>query len=131
MAAIPQQYRDLFETKAFANLATLRADGTAHVSPVWIDYDGRHLSFNSTRGRAKVRQIERDPRVTFSVQDPHNPYRYVEVRGHVVETTEKGADAHVDALAKKYLGRDTYPFRRPGEVRVLIKVEPDSVHGQP
>ena len=100
------------------------------MSPVWVDWDGAHVRFNSARGRAKVKQVARDPRVTLSIADPDNPYRYVEVRGRVVETTEQGADAHIDALAKKYLGKDRYPFRQPGEVRVVFKVLPERVHGQ-
>jgi len=126
---IPEQYQDLFTKKAFAHLATVGADGKPQVTPVWVDYDGTHVRFNSAKGRVKVRNLARDPRVALSILDPDNPYRYVQVRGRVVETTEKGADAHIDALAKKYLGQDKYPFRRPGEVRVLYKVLPESVEG--
>jgi PPOX class probable F420-dependent enzyme len=129
MASIPEQYRDLFEKKAFAHLATLRADGSAHVSPVWLDYDGAHVRFNTAKGRAKLKQLARDPRVALSIQDPENPYRYVEVRGRIAETTEQGADAHIDALARKYLGQDRYPWRRPGEVRVMVKILPEHVGG--
>jgi len=129
MASIPAQYRDLFEKKAFAHLATLAADGSPHVTPMWVDYDGTHVRFNSAKGRAKVKHLARNQRIALSVQDPDNPYRYVEVRGRVVETTEKGADAHIDALAKKYLGQEKYPFRQPGEVRLLFKVLPERVHG--
>ena len=129
MAGIPKEYRDLFEKKAFAHVATLRGDGSAHVSPVWVDYDGTYVRFNTARGRAKLRHLERDPRVAFSIQDPENPYRYAEVRGRVAETTENGADAHIDALARKYLGQDRYPWRRPGEVRVMVKIVPEHVGG--
>ena len=129
MAEIPADYRDLFDKRAFAHLATHASDGWGHVSPVWVDYDGTNIRFNSARGRAKVKQIARDPRVTLTISDPDNPYRYLEVRGRVVETTEQGADAHIDALAKKYLGKDKYPFRQPGEVRILYKVQPERVHG--
>jgi len=130
MATIPPEFRDLFERPAFANLATIRADGSPHVSPVWVDYDGTYVRFNSARGRAKVDHVARDPRVDLSIQDPENPYRYVEVRGRVEVTTEEGADKHIDALAKKYLGKDRYPFRQPREVRVLFKIRPEHVHGQ-
>src|SRR5207244_10265786 len=92
-------YVDLLSKKVFAHLATLRPDGTAHVSPVWVDFDGSHVRFNTARGRAKASHVARDPRVTLSIQDPDNPYRYVEIRGRVAETTERGADAHIDALA--------------------------------
>ena len=117
MVTIPEQYRDLFTKKAFAHLATVGADGAPQVTPVWVDFDGTHVRFNTAQGRVKVKNLARDPRVALSIQDPDNPYRYVQVRGRVVEATERGADAHIDALAKKYLGQDKYPFRRPGEVR--------------
>lgn len=122
---IPEKYTDLFNKRAFGNLATLMPDGRPQVTPVWVDFDGTHVMFNSARGRQKDRNIRRDPRVSISVQDPENPYRYVEVRGRVVEATENGADAHIDRLAKKYLGVDKYPHRQPGEVRVMYKVQPE------
>jgi PPOX class probable F420-dependent enzyme len=127
MTPIPQSYRDLFDKKAFAHLATVGADGAPQVTPVWIDYDGSHIRFNTARGRVKTRNLERNPRVALSVQDPENPYRYVQVRGRVAEMTEKDADAHIDALAKKYLGQDRYPHRQPGEVRVMVKVVPEKI----
>ncbi|HSE94598.1 MAG TPA: PPOX class F420-dependent oxidoreductase [Methylomirabilota bacterium] len=123
-------YRDLIQKKtAFANLATVTADGAPHVTPMWFDWDGTHFRFNSARGRVKVRNMARSPRVAFSIVDPDNAYRYLQVRGHVVETTEQGADQHIDTLAKKYLGQDRYPWRRPGEVRVMYKVATDRVSG--
>ena len=127
MADIPQGHRDILDKKAFAHLATVGADGRPQVTPVWIDLDGGHLRFNTARGRVKTRNLERNPQVALSIQDPDNPYRYVQVRGRVVEVTEKGADAHIDALAKKYIGQDRYPFRRPGEVRVTVKVTPEKI----
>jgi len=130
MANIPEQFRDLFQKKAFANLATLRSDGSPHVSPVWVDYDGTYVRINTARGRAKAKQMDRDPRVGLAIVDPENAYRYLEVRGRVAEKTEQGADAHIDALAKRYLGQDRYPFRQPGEVRVMYKILPEAVHGQ-
>ena len=127
MTTIPQSYRDLFDKKAFAHLATVGADGAPQVTPVWIDYDGSHIRFNTARGRVKTRNLERNPRVALAIQDPENPYRYVQVRGRVAEMTEKDADAHIDALAKKYLGQDRYPYRQPGEVRVMVKVAPEKI----
>jgi PPOX class probable F420-dependent enzyme len=127
MTAIPQSYRDLFDKKAFAHLATVGADGRPQVTPVWIDYDGSHVRFNTARGRVKIRNLERNPKVALSIQDPENPYRYVQVRGRVAEMTEKGADEHIDALARKYLGQDRYPYRQAGEVRVMVKVAPDKI----
>ena len=126
-AEIPQKFLDLFTKKAFASLATLMPDGTPQVTPVWCDLDGKYVRFNSARGRQKDRNVRRDPRVAMSVTDPDNPYRYLEVRGRVVEITEQGADQHIDSLAKKYMGVDKYPLRQPGEVRVTYKVEPDRV----
>lgn len=121
---VPDKYKDLFKKKAFANLSTLNADGSPQVTPVWVDFDGKHVRINSARGRVKDKNIRRDPRVALSIQDPDNPYRYLEVRGKVSEITEKGADEHIDSLAQKYLGVPKYPHRSPGEVRVLYKIEP-------
>ncbi|HEX8087998.1 MAG TPA: PPOX class F420-dependent oxidoreductase [Blastocatellia bacterium] len=122
--AIPEKYLDLFEKKAFANLATVMPDGTPQVTPVWVDYDGTHLIVNSARGRQKDKNMQRNSSVALSIMDPENPYRYLEVRGRVAEITEEGAEDHIDKMAKKYIGEDRYPWRRPGEVRVLYKIEP-------
>ncbi len=127
MAEIPANYRDLFEKKAFAHLATVSASGAPQSTPVWVDFDGTHVRFNTARGRVKDKNLAANPRVAFSILDPDNPYRYIQVRGRAVEMTEQGADAHIDALAKKYLGQDRYPFRRPGEVRVTVKITPERV----
>src|SRR5437879_8264268 len=123
-AVIPEKYADLFEKQAFGNLSTLMKDGSPQVTPVWVDYDGKHVRVNSARGRLKDKNIARDPRVSLSIQDPENPYRYLEIRGKVVEATEKGADDHINSLAKKYLGKDVYHFRQPREKRVIYKIEP-------
>jgi len=124
---IPEKYADLLEKQAFGNLGTLMKDGSPQVTPVWVDYDGKHVRINSAKGRVKDKNMRRDPRVSIALQDPANPYRYLEIRGRVVEITEKGADDHINKLAKKYLGKDIYPFRQPGEVRVLYKIEPEKV----
>jgi PPOX class probable F420-dependent enzyme len=118
---------DLLRAKNFAQVATLRADGSVHVAPVWVDVqDGRPV-LNTAEGRAWPRNLERDPRVTVTVQNLENPYEYVTIRGKVAERTHEGADAHIDAMAKKYLDQDSYPFRQPGEQRVIIRVEPEHV----
>lgn len=130
MATIPPQYGDLLQKKAFAHLATVNADGTPQVTPVWVDFDGTHIRFNTAKGRVKDRNVRRTPKVALAIMDPDNPYRYLRVSGRVVEVTEQGADQHIDALAKKYLGQDRYPYRRPGEVRVLYKVLPEKAGGQ-
>jgi len=122
---IPEKYRDLFQKRAFASLATLMPDGRPQVTPEWCDYDGEHVIFNSAKGRQKDRNVRRDPRVSLAVIDPENPYRYLEIRGRVVEITEEGASAHIDKMAKKYLGVDKYTYGQPGEVRVLYKIKPE------
>jgi PPOX class probable F420-dependent enzyme len=127
MATIPEQFKDLFAKVAFAHLATLMADGSPQVTPVWVDYDGAHVRVNSAKGRVKDKNMRRNKRAALSIQDPDNPYRYLAIRGEVAEITENGADAHIDALAKKYLGKERYPFRSPGEVRVIYKIRPDKV----
>jgi PPOX class probable F420-dependent enzyme len=124
-AAIPEKYHDLFQKKAFCSLATLMPDGKPQVTPVWCDFDGKHVIVNSAKGRVKDRNMRRDPRVSVAVIDPDNPYRYLQLQGRVVEITENGADQHIDKMAKKYLGMDKYPNRQPGEVRVLYKIEPE------
>jgi len=124
---IPENFRDLFTKRAFGNLATLMSDGRPQVTPVWCDFDGTHVLVNSAKGRQKDRNMRRDARVAIAVSDPDNPYRYLEVRGRVVEITEQGADTHIDRMAKKYLGVDKYPSRRPGEVRVLYKIQPEHI----
>jgi len=94
-------------------------------APVWVDFDGQYVRVNTARGRQKDKNMKRDPRVALSIADPENPYRYLEVRGRVAEATEKGADDHINSLSKKYLGKDVYPFRQPGEVRVIFKITPE------
>ncbi len=128
MAAIPSGFQDLFSKPAFANLATLNTDGTPQVTPVWVDFDGTHVVVNTARGRVKDRNLRRHPQVALSIMDPENPYRYVGIQGRVTEVTEQGASAHIDKMAKKYLGKDKYPFSAPGEVRVIFKITPDKVH---
>jgi PPOX class probable F420-dependent enzyme len=126
-ANIPEQFKDLFQKKAFANLATLMPDGRPQVTPVWCDLDGSNIRINTAKGRVKDKNMRRNKNVALSIYDPDNPYRHLAVQGEVVEITEQGADAHIDALAKKYLGKDKYPFRQPGEVRVMYKIRPDRV----
>lgn len=125
--AIPERFLDLFQKQAFANLATVMSDGSPQVTPVWVDYDGKHVRFNSALGRVKDKNVRRDPRVSLSILDPANPYRYLAIRGRVVEITQKGADEHINYLSKKYLGKDEYPYRQPGEVRVMYKIDVEKV----
>jgi PPOX class probable F420-dependent enzyme len=124
---IPEPFKDLFTKVAFAHLATLMADGAPQVTPVWCDFDGTHIRVNSAKGRVKDKNMRRNKQVALSIMDPGNPYRHLDVQGEITEITEQGADAHIDALAKKYLGKDKYPFRAPGEVRVIYKILPSKV----
>lgn len=128
-AAGLDRYRDLLDKKAFAHVGTVMPDGTPQVTPMWFDFDGTHIRVNSARGRVKDRNMRRVPAVALAIMDPDNAYRYVSIRGRVTEVTEVGADAHIDALAKKYLGLDRYPNRQPGEVRVIYRIRPERVGG--
>ena len=125
--ALPAEYADLFEKQSFGNLATIMPDGSPQVTPVWVDYDGTHILVNSAKGRQKDLNMERDPRVAISIQDPDDPYRYFQVRGRVVEITTDGADDHIDSLAQHYLGKERYPHRTPEEVRKIYKIKPEHV----
>jgi PPOX class probable F420-dependent enzyme len=130
MAAIPDNYLDLLgQKKAFANLATLMQDGSPQVTPVWFDYTGGAIRVNTAKGRVKARNLKTGSPVALAIMDPDNPYRYLQIRGRVSRVVEAGADAHIDSLAKKYLGKDKYPFRQPGEVRVMYEIEPKSASG--
>jgi PPOX class probable F420-dependent enzyme len=129
MATIPASHSDLLTTKlAFAHVATLNADGSPQVTPVWVDFDGTNVLINTAKGRVKANNLAREPRVALSIADPENAYRYLGIQGRVVDMTETGGDAHIDKMAKKYLGKDSYPFRTPGEVRIIVKISPDKVH---
>jgi PPOX class probable F420-dependent enzyme len=126
-AAIEGRSEELLRDRNFAAVATMRPDGRPHVVPVWVDVEHGQAVLNTAEGRAWPRHLERDPRVTLTVQNLDNPYEYVEIRGRVAERTTEGAREHIDALARKYLGVDTYPDHRPGEQRVIIRVEPEYV----
>ena len=124
-SAIPAEFLDLFQKQAFGHLATLMPDGSPQVTPIWIDYDGTDVLINTAEGRQKDRNLQRDGRVSLSILDPDNAYRYLEIRGTVVERTTSGARDHIDKMAKKYIGKDKYPWSQPGEVRVIFKIRPE------
>ncbi len=125
---VPPGFMDIMmQKKSFAHLATLMPDGSPQVTPVWFDMKGDRVRVNTARGRQKDRNMQKNAHVALSMTDPDNPYRHVAIRGRIVDITEDGADAHIDSLAKKYLDQDKYPFRRPGEVRVIYEIEPDVV----
>ena len=114
-----------------ATLATVAADGGPQATPLWIEREGDDLLVNTARGRAKARNVERDQRVAVSVLDPDDPYNVVVVRGTAAEVTTEGADEHIDRLAHKYLGVDSYPMRREGEVRLKVRIRTDRIPMQP
>jgi PPOX class probable F420-dependent enzyme len=126
---LPDKAKDILSKQTFAHLATLMPDGSPQVTPVWADYEGDRIVVNTAEGRTKPRNMRDDPRVALSATDPDNPYEAVIVRGHVDEITHDGADEHIDAMAKKYLGMDRYPFRQMGEQRVKVYIEPEVVKG--
>jgi PPOX class probable F420-dependent enzyme len=124
---IPDTHTILFEKPILASLATVMPDGKLQVNPVWCDYDGTHVRINSAKGRQKDKNLQARGVATVLLVDPENGHFWIEVRGRVEEATTDGADAHIDALAKKYLGKDEYPFRSETEVRVMYKIKPERV----
>ncbi len=133
MKNIPETHLDLLkdEKKAFLFLATLMPGGSPQVTPIWFNTDGDHILINSAKGRVKDRNMRARPQVALCIADPMNPYRYLQIRGKVVEFTTSGADEHIDALTFKYRGIPKYPNRQPGEERILykIKIEKVDAHG--
>lgn len=125
---IPEKFLPILtEKKSFAHLATVMPDGSPQVTPVWFFYKDGKFIVNTARGRIKDRNMKQNAHVALSIMDPDNPYSQVSLRGKVVRVTEEGADASIDALAKKYMGVDKYPFRQPTEVRVIFEIEPTSI----
>ena len=133
MKNIPETHQDLLtdKSKSFLFLATLMSDGAPQVTPVWFNTDGEYFLINSAKGRVKDHNMRARPQVTLCIQDPENPYRYLQIRGKVVKFTTDGADDHIDALALKYRGVPKYPYRQPGEQRIMYKIRVDKVdaHG--
>ncbi len=128
MATIPAEFLDLVTSKlTFAHLGTSMSNGAPQVTPVWFSFDGSHILLNSAKGRVKDKNMRARPAVAISILDPDNAYRYLQLMGHIVEVTEDGADAHIDSLAKKYIGQDTYPWRSPSEARVIYRMAIDKV----
>jgi PPOX class probable F420-dependent enzyme len=131
---IPEKFLDLFEKRAFAHLATLMPDGSPQVTPVWVDYDGEYVLVNTALRRQKWRNVRRNvrrnPQVALAISDPDNPYRFLQVRGVVVEMTREGAEVHIDRMQKKYHGNDVYPNHSPDSPRVILKIRADHVSGR-
>jgi PPOX class probable F420-dependent enzyme len=126
MAALTQKQKEFLTNPFVAAATTLREDGSPHTTVVWVDSEDGGLIFNTARGHAKERHLSLDPRVSLLVLDPQNPWRWLSANGKV-ELTEQGADADIDRLSKKYLGKDAYPWRKPDETRVTAKVTPDRI----
>ena len=131
MARISQEYEDLLrdETRAFACLATTMKDGSPQATPIWFNTDGEFILINSAKGRVKDRNMRARSRIALVILDPKDPYRYLQVRGRVVEITQQGARSHIDQLSKKYTGNDRYQLRSPDEVRVIYRIQPERVSG--
>lgn len=120
--------RKLIDGKNFAYVAAIDADGKPQVTPVWIEYNGTHLCFNTAEGRAKTKHLRNNPNVAVCISNAENPYHYIEVRGKVAEITQEGSDEMIERLSQLYLGKP-YPFRQPGEVRLVVKIEVEKVLG--
>ena len=130
MASIPERFHDLFERETFAHFATMMPDGTPQVTPVWVDYDveANRVLVNTARGRRKEKNVARNPKVSLSMVDPDDPYRFVSVRGAVDELVEEGAVEHINALARRYMDVEEYPGLDDEEgARVQIRIRPEAV----
>jgi PPOX class probable F420-dependent enzyme len=124
---LSEKARALLARPVLASLATLNPDGSPQITPLWVDRDGDDVVFNTAQGRKKARNLERDSRVAVTVIDPDDAYNVVAFQGTVTDVSTEGADAHIDALAKKYLGVDAYPMRREGQVRIRVTVRTDHI----
>lgn len=121
---IPPSHADLLDSTALAHVATIGPDGSPQNNPVWFGWDGTHVLFSQTTGRQKYRNLKKAPKVALSIVDDENAYRYLEVRGEVVEIVDDPGNAFINSMAKKYLGQDVYPWHREGDHRVVVKVLP-------
>jgi PPOX class probable F420-dependent enzyme len=126
---LSDEQKEMLRKPNFAHIATVEPDGSPQVTPVWVDLSDEEdlILVNTAEGRRKVQNIRRDPHVAIDVIEQDNPYNMVSIKGEVIEVTPEGADEHIDSLAKKYLGQDKYPFRQPGEKRLVLKIRPEKV----
>lgn len=125
--ALSEEAKRLIEGLSFGHLATLMPDGSPQVTPVWVDHDGEYVLVNTEEERQKPKNMRNDPRVALSITDSENPYKGVAIRGRVVDMTHEGAKDHIDKMAKKYMGKDEYPYYQPDKARIIVKIEPQSV----
>ena len=129
MVALPESVRALLADRAYGHLVTTNPSGTPQLSMLWVDVDGDEVLINTSEGRAKTRNMRRDPRVLLSVQARDEPQLYLLIHGHVTEITAEGADEHIDMLAGRFLGVDSYPYRQPGEQRLIVRIAADRLAG--
>ena len=129
-ATLSENVKKLFLEPNFGHLATIMPDGSPQVTPVWVEMEGDRIVVNTAEGRIKPRNVRRDPRVAISIFRQENPYQAAYIRGRVVELRHEGADESIDRLAKKYIGQDRYPWRQPGEQRLMLVIEPERAGGQ-
>ena len=125
---LPQSVKTLLSDKAFGHVVTLNSDGKPQVTMVWMDVEGDEVLFNTADGRKKPQNLRQDPRIIVSVQSRSDPQAYAVFHGKA-RVTEAGADDHIDKLAKRFLGADKYPFRQPGEKRLLVRISVDRIGG--
>ena len=126
--ALPQSVKKILQDKAYGHVVTFNAEGKPQLTMVWMDGEGDEVLFNTADGRLKPKNLRRDPRVIVSVQDHNDPQSYLVFHGRA-SVTESGADAQIDTLAQRFLGVDKYPFRRPGEKRLVVRVKVDRIGG--
>jgi PPOX class probable F420-dependent enzyme len=127
MPKIEGRARELMTSQNFCTVAALRDDGSPYLVVLWVDTDGEHVLLNSEEGFKWVDMLRADPRVTVVTTNAENQYEYVRVSGEAVAFDHDGADAHIDALSKRYLDKDDYPWREEGQFRYIIRVRPDKV----
>ena len=125
---LPSSVKKIMEDKAYGHVVTLGAAGKPQVTMVWMDVEGDEVLFNTAEGRVKPKNLRRDPRIVIAVQDRNDPQSHLVFHGKAA-VTEAGADDHIDKLAKRFLGADKYPFRRPGEKRLIVRVAVDRIGG--
>ena len=126
MAKLSKEAVKIIEGKNFAHIATLTKDGSPQVTPVWVEHEGDYVLVNTAEGRLKWKNVKRDPRVAISIIDEKNPYNMLAIRGKVVSITTEGADAHIDKLSMKYLGKK-YPWGSPDQKRTILKIKPEKI----
>jgi PPOX class probable F420-dependent enzyme len=125
---LPQSVKKLLQDKAYGHVVTYNDKGTAQLTMVWMDVDGDDVVFNTSEGRRKSQNLRRDPRIIVSVQDRNDPQAHAVFYGKA-RVTDAGADEHIDKLAKRFLGADKYPFRQPGEKRLIVRISVDRIGG--